>query len=52
MFMPITILLKSGENGYCTLMYNTISELREQVEAISASEDVESVTLDLECEEN
>lgn len=46
MFQPIVIYLKSGEVGFCTLMYSDVQDLKEQIESISHSDDVDKVCLE------
>lgn len=46
MFQPIIIYLKSGEVGFCVLKYSEVTDLKNQVDSISMSEDVDRVGLE------
>ena len=46
MYQPIVIYLKSGEVGFCTLKYSDVTDLKNQVDSLSMSEDVDKVVIE------
>ena len=46
MFQPIIITLKTGEVGFCTLEFKTQQDLRERIDNMSKSPDVDRITLE------